>query len=429
MRKFFAVQLVGIAALAAIASPRLAHAGPYDCAISGTCVPSTNSYTMGGGTAIEGTYNGGGVAGGGAGVIGLDTGSANGFGVEGGSQNGCGVQGVSDSNVGVFGLVGYASLQAAPTGLYGVYAQATGSSAYGLYATSDGGDSIHAHYTGSTALSAVAGEADSHGTGVYGSTNDSAHQGVKGNNGAGGVGVEGTSSTSGGTGVYGSGSSFGVYGTSAGSFGVKGIDTAGGVGVFGISSLYGGSFATTGTTNSDTAVYAVSGGGSSFAGIFVGDIKVNSTTYSSDARLKQNVQPVADALGTLMKLKGVTFEWREPAKHGNHAEKQIGFIAQEVEKVFPGWVRDDNEGFKTLDVHQVEALEVESIRTLKDKNDALEAKNKALESRLENLETGAHPIAAGFTGGLGISPGNLSVAMLGMIGAFMVSRRKQNEQA
>ena len=66
--------------------------------------------------------------------------------------------------------------------------------------------------------------------------------------------------------------------------------------------------------------------------------------------------------------------------------KQIGFIAQDVEKVFPQWVEKDGEGYKTLTLRGFEALAVESIRELKKENDSLKEANKQLESRLKALE-------------------------------------------
>ena len=73
----------------------------------------------------------------------------------------------------------------------------------------------------------------------------------------------------------------------------------------------------------------------SYAGYFAGNVYATGSYSSSDARLKKNIAPLADALPTLLKLKGVTFEWNRPEDYGNQTGTQRGFIAQEVEKVFP----------------------------------------------------------------------------------------------
>jgi hypothetical protein len=61
---------------------------------------------------------------------------------------------------------------------------------------------------------------------------------------------------------------------------------------------------------------------------------------SSDARVKKNIRPMADGLDKLTKLRGVTFEWVNPEDHANQTGTQAGFVAQEVEKVFPNWVQE-----------------------------------------------------------------------------------------
>ena len=58
---------------------------------------------------------------------------------------------------------------------------------------------------------------------------------------------------------------------------------------------------------------------------------------SSDARLKRGVAPLSGALERILQLQGVSFEWINPGEHGGNSES-AGFIAQDVERVFPDWV-------------------------------------------------------------------------------------------
>lgn len=54
----------------------------------------------------------------------------------------------------------------------------------------------------------------------------------------------------------------------------------------------------------------------------------------SDARLKENVREIPDALERVLKLRGVSFHWKD--RHNPLMNKeQLGFLAQEVEAVFP----------------------------------------------------------------------------------------------
>lgn len=106
----------------------------------------------------------------------------------------------------------------------------------------------------------------------------------------------------------------------------------------------------------------------------------------SDSELKKNVESIEGALETLLRLRGVTYEWKEPGRHATPAGQQLGMIAQEVEEVLPQWVVLDPEGNKGLTYRGFEALVVEAVRELKEENDELRTKNSELEARLEAIE-------------------------------------------
>ena len=73
-----------------------------------------------------------------------------------------------------------------------------------------------------------------------------------------------------------------------------------------------------------------------------------------------------------------------------------GFIAQQLEKVFPEWVNEDEDGYKTINTGELPFVIVEAIKELKQEQDAkmdvleqqltaLKEENKALRQRLEAL--------------------------------------------
>jgi hypothetical protein len=61
-------------------------------------------------------------------------------------------------------------------------------------------------------------------------------------------------------------------------------------------------------------------------------------TYSSDIRLKENIIPATSKLEDLMKLNVVNFNFKED----ENKMKQIGFIAQEMQQVFPSFVYEND---------------------------------------------------------------------------------------
>lgn len=85
----------------------------------------------------------------------------------------------------------------------------------------------------------------------------------------------------------------------------------------------------------------------------------NITAYS-DASLKSNVSTIQDALETVAKLRGVSF-----TRNDLNNEKQIGFIAQEIETEVPEVVCQLDNGIKTVAYGNVVALLVEAIKELK----------------------------------------------------------------
>lgn len=113
-----------------------------------------------------------------------------------------------------------------------------------------------------------------------------------------------------------------------------------------------------------------------------------SWSVSSDLRLKRNVQDLDGSLAKLLALRGVTFEYNDPAAIGELPGERIGFIAQEVEQVFPDWVGQKDDGMKFLTVRGFEALSVEALRELDARQGRLEAENARLREELaaERLE-------------------------------------------
>jgi hypothetical protein len=84
----------------------------------------------------------------------------------------------------------------------------------------------------------------------------------------------------------------------------------------------------------------------------------NITAYS-DASLKSNVTTIQDALKTVGKLRGVGF-----TRNDLNDERQIGFIAQEIETEVPEVVCQLDNGIKTVAYGNVVALLVEAIKEI-----------------------------------------------------------------
>ncbi len=89
------------------------------------------------------------------------------------------------------------------------------------------------------------------------------------------------------------------------------------------------------------------------------------TACSSDARLKENITELDDAVGTLMELKPVEFNWKDTG------ERSMGLIAQDIEQAYPEWVVEKPDGFKTYDDPGFKYLLIKAVQELKAENTAL----------------------------------------------------------
>jgi hypothetical protein len=133
---------------------------------------------------------------------------------------------------------------------------------------------------------------------------------------------------------------------------------------------------------------------SAFSAVTVAHLQANGNFYAlnqiwsgacgcvfqaSDIRLKKNVETIDGALNKLTKLRGVTFEWATPEEvKKNGAGKKTGWVAQEVEKVFPEWVNDRGDGYKGVGPQGFEALVVEAFKDVVKKIDEITADVKKL---------------------------------------------------
>ena len=109
----------------------------------------------------------------------------------------------------------------------------------------------------------------------------------------------------------------------------------------------------------------------------------STTTYStsSDYRLKENIQPMQNALAAVQKLNPVTYKWKESGLNGQ------GFIAHELQAVVPDCVtgekdavdKDGKPVYQGVDTSFLVATLTAAIKELKAELDATKAEVAALK--------------------------------------------------
>ena len=107
-----------------------------------------------------------------------------------------------------------------------------------------------------------------------------------------------------------------------------------------------------------------------------GAVQATAFYYSSDESLKTNIETIPNALGDILKLRGVNFNWK---KDGTAS---VGVIAQEIEKVYPELVSTNpTTGLKSVEYANLVGPLIEAVKELKQENNELRARIEKLEAK------------------------------------------------
>jgi hypothetical protein len=162
------------------------------------------------------------------------------------------------------------------------------------------------------------------------------------------------------------------------------------------------------------ALYVSGGGGIGIRKKDIGDFSfyVNGKAgglgswFGSDRRWKKNVQLIPNALDKISNLNGISYEWKNKEFPNKNFDKgrQLGLVAQEVEKYFPELVKEGPNGYKHMNYNGLVGVVIEAVKELKAENDivknnndqlrkellALKDKQEAIEDMLLALSTNLH---------------------------------------
>lgn len=126
------------------------------------------------------------------------------------------------------------------------------------------------------------------------------------------------------------------------------------------------------------------------------------TVYSySDGRAKTNIESLEGGLGTILSLRPVSYNWKTTAQSSDSTaeasasysismgpqgdtNKQYGFIAQEVEEVFPDAVKTTEGGEKLINYTALIPVLVQSVQELQAQVNRQNSVIENLSSRLDN---------------------------------------------
>jgi hypothetical protein len=132
------------------------------------------------------------------------------------------------------------------------------------------------------------------------------------------------------------------------------------------------------TTSQVYARFFCNNGSTATGSITANGVSAATFTAYSDRRLKENITDLPSQLANIMALRPVEFDYKGYTNGEGH---QIGFIAQEVQHIFPDLVAEGDNGMLTLsDMNKNDARLIKAIQEQ-------QALITALTARIEALET------------------------------------------
>jgi hypothetical protein len=113
-------------------------------------------------------------------------------------------------------------------------------------------------------------------------------------------------------------------------------------------------------------------------------------TISSSRRFKDDIEDMGDASSDLMKLRPVTFRYKQAQEDGSHP-LQYGLVAEEVAEVNPGLVQFDKDGNpQTVLYHVLPALLLNEVQKehqrIEDQENVIQSQQEQIRSQQEQLK-------------------------------------------
>ncbi len=104
-------------------------------------------------------------------------------------------------------------------------------------------------------------------------------------------------------------------------------------------------------------------------------------TQNSDERLKENITRISNPFHSLETLNGYHYNWKDDSRDSGI---QTGLLAQEVEKVFPELVSENEAGMKGVNYIGMIPHLLEAVKVLKAENDELKKAHAELKQQIED---------------------------------------------
>ena len=108
--------------------------------------------------------------------------------------------------------------------------------------------------------------------------------------------------------------------------------------------------------------------------------------YTSDERLKDNIETIDKPIYKLKQLRGVEYEWNGLQDIYPSGSRDSGIIAQDVQKVLPQLVKENSNGYLGVRHDRLVGLLVESIKDQQKQIDELKENSHEPQNYKEQCE-------------------------------------------
>lgn len=106
-----------------------------------------------------------------------------------------------------------------------------------------------------------------------------------------------------------------------------------------------------------------------------GSIRTSAAVFqSSDERLKSNIETIENGLNRILSSRGVTFD-----RH--NGKKEVGVIAQEIQKSIPEVVSEDKNGYLNVNYSSIAGVFIEAIKDQQAQINELKAQIEELKNK------------------------------------------------
>ena len=105
----------------------------------------------------------------------------------------------------------------------------------------------------------------------------------------------------------------------------------------------------------------------------------NNIDFSSDARLKENIEDAEPMLDRLLQVDFRRYNWID----SDNAKKEFGVIAQELQPLFPDLIGQGEDGYYTVGYTSFATIACKAIQELKERSDL---ESEALSQEIESVE-------------------------------------------